>query len=326
MKVIIYVILTIAILISTTPLLAQELHSKIITDGHIHTGFISDQGIIEINNLEYFIDRDIKAFIYAMPVDRSNTKDLLSRITQEVEQIRQLAEGNSCLRFVETVDQNDQNVEDNKISILLGIEYFNGVFHDSIGVIEKYKHLGIRYITLINNSYDRLFSEPNRLSLLGRQVIEKMNDVGILIDISHLNNQQRLVVLQYSKAPVIASHSCTLKIAEVEGNLSNKVIQALSKNKGYVMVSFNKNDLYGVDNPSDDGVELFINHIDYISDQIGIDHIGIGSDYQANGRYVPTELNKKDVFVKIFQALTLRGYKNDEINGILGGNILKVIY
>jgi membrane dipeptidase len=296
-----------------------------IADAHVHIGLTNNKSNLNITDLEYFSDRDIDAFIYALPVDRSKTSDFLSRITHKIEQIKHAAEKSNNLSLTLSTGQIEQNTANNRISLMLGIEYFYGVFGNSLNTVQAYKQLGIRYITLMGDSEEGLFSESGGLNEFGKKVVEKMNEVGILIDISHLSEDQMLKVIRYSKAPVIASHSGALGVATVNGNLPDAVLRALKGNHGYVMITFNKKDLYGEENLSNDGVYQLIDHIDYLKEIIGIDHIGIGSDYQANGRYVPAELNEIDVFRKIVNTMTLRGYTISEINGILGRNILKVL-
>jgi membrane dipeptidase len=299
--------------------------TTLIADAHVHIGLAGGEHAIQISDMEYFFERDIDAFIYAMPVDRSETKDLLSRITREVEQIRQETEKNANLSLTQSTAQIARNAANNEISLVLGIEYFHGVFGNNLTTIQAYKQLGIQYVTLMSGAEDGLFSGPDKLSDFGKKVIGKMNEVGILIDISHLSEEQMPAVIGYSKVPVMASHSASQGVAASNSTLSDGVLQALKTNQGYIMMTFNTTDLYGNEEHANSGIEQLIHHIDYIKQFVEIGHIGIGSDYQDGGKYIPADLNEKDVFQKIVDTMTERGYSFSEINGVLGGNILEAL-
>ena len=303
----------------------QDNPTTYIADAHVHIGLACEENRVQISDLEYFSERDIDAFIYAMPVDRSETKDLLSRIIREVGEIRQETESNANLSLAQSTDRIARNTENNKISLMLGIEYFHGVFGNNLNTIQAYKQLGIQYITLMGGSEDGLFAGTDNLSGFGEKVIEKMNEVGILIDISHLTEKQMMGVIRYSKSPVLASHSASQGVATRNATLSDGVLQALKINQGYIMMTFNTTDLYGNEEQVNSGMEQWIQHIDYLKQFVEMNHIGIGSDYQADGKYIPADLNEKDVFQKMAKAMAERGYSPSEINGVLGGNMLKAL-
>lgn len=300
-KTLLHIFIQLIFLIGVYP---QDIFTGSIVDAHIHNGLKINDGIIEFDNLEYFSERGIKSFYYALPVDRTKTNELAKRISKEINQLNKL--------------ENDQ------FDINYGIEYFYGVINGKLANIDLFHKLGIKYITLIDNEYDEIFSNDNELSDLGKQVIEKMNAIEIKIDISHLNCQKALKVIKYSNAPVIASHSCTFEIANITGNLCNSVIDALKENNGFVMVSFNKVSLFESEIINDNGIVRFVNHIDYLKEKIGIDKIGIGTDYQANGKYVPNSLDNKNVFNAIYKELVARDYTDSDISKVFGENLINL--
>lgn len=153
-------------------LILQDNPTTLIADAHVHIGLTSNGHNIQISQMQYFSERDMDAFIYATPVDRSETKDLLSRITREVDQMRQQTEKNAKLSLVQSAGQIERNAANNQISLMLAIEYFYGVFGNNPNTIPAYKELGVQYITLMGNSEDHLFSEFDRLSDFGKKVIE----------------------------------------------------------------------------------------------------------------------------------------------------------
>jgi membrane dipeptidase len=122
------------------------------------------------------------------------------------------------------------------VSVFLSIEYFDGVFNaDSVNV-EKYRKMGIRSITLVDNDID-IFFRKDQLTKFGKQTIHKMNKAGILVDITHLSENHMIEVIRFSVAPVIASHSCARTVSGNRGSLSDEVLEALKENKGYVFTT-----------------------------------------------------------------------------------------
>jgi len=331
MKMIKYVILFLMILVAYYQGMFQSGFAKnkkkisqFIFDAHVHSGLIKENGKITISGLNYFTDRKINAFIFALPVDRSKTDNLLLRITDEMESITYLVKNNRNLTVINNWDSLNFNINE-KPSIFFCIEYFDGIFGNKIESIQSFKELGIRYITLINNTKDNLFLENDRLTEFGKSVIKKMNKVDMLIDISRLSESQMLEVTNYSSKPVIASHTAARAIANIEGNSSNAVLNALKRKNGYVMVTFNKEDLLSRCDIQTDGVEQLVRHIDHIRRYIDISHIGIGSDYQAAGKYIPEELNKLDTFVKIAEVMKIHGYTESEISDVFGKNLKRTL-
>ena len=186
----------------------------------------------------------------------------------------------------------------------------------------------MQYITLVNTEYDRLFTTSNDISVLskfGKEVIDKMNEIGISIDISHMSEEDMLEVITYSKSPVIASHSSGAEISLSEDNLSNKVLYQLKENRGLVLLSFRQNRLFNTDDKIEDGVEKFIDHVDYLKSIIGINKIGIGTDIQANGKYMASGLSHEQTFQNIANALSKRGYTQAEIEKIFYKNYLDFV-
>ena len=299
--------------------------SSMIIDAHMHSGLKIIGGRPAFYQLDYFTGRGMNGFFIGMPVDRSKTSDLPARITNEVEQIKKITADSQRTILIQADWRPDKFPADDKIRLFLGIEYFDGVFNNNLNSVQKYKKLGIKYITLMDNADDRLFSGNEKLNKFGMNIIKEMNGAGILIDISHLNKQQRLSVISYSKAPVIASHSNTIKHAAVPGNLTDKVLYALKEKGGYVFLTFNKEDIYRDADPGSSAFDQLIKHMDHLKNNIGADHFGIGSDYQASGRYIPAEFNRPDVFVRLKQRMLESGYTQNEIENIFARNLLHAL-
>jgi len=201
------------------------------------------------------------------------------------------------------------------------------------------------------------------LTDFGKRIVKRMNKLGMLIDVSHAGEQTFWDVIATTTKPVIASHSCVYSISPQFRNLKDEQIKAIAKNGGVIQINFAAGFLDSTfyrkvapyiarhKNESDSLVKLkwggssvgslftkkyageltdilpplsvVLNHIDYIVKLVGIDYIGLGSDFDGIP-YSPHELEDVSKFPNITKGLVERGYKKKEINKILGGNFIRV--
>lgn len=227
------------------------------------------------------------------------------------------------------------------------------------------KNQGIAYITLCH-SKTNLISDSNfdterrwnGLSPSGVELINKMNHLGIMIDISHSSDSTVSQAVRLSQAPVIASHSsCRHFVPGFERNLSDDLIRAIAKKKGVVMVNFctqfldsvcykNTSEIQNLLNSmklnydSKEGAELIaefgrthrllcdskqlVDHIEHIIKVAGIDYVGIGSDFDGIGPLKPSDVPDVSGYPVIVFELLKRGYSEKDIEKILSGNFLRV--
>jgi membrane dipeptidase len=202
--------------------------------------------------------------------------------------------------------------------------------------------------------------KSNGLSPFGELVVLEMNRLGMMVDISHVSADTMRHVLKVTRAPVIASHSSAFTIAEHPRNVPDDVLKAVAQNRGVVMVNFFsgfvvpegaralkgmfdqirvlrekfKDDQEGLriafdtwrkENPIPRGsIHNVVDHIEHIIKVAGIDHVGLGSDYDGIGT-TPKQLEDVSCYPYITQELLNRGYKKDDIHKVLGGNALRVM-
>ena len=192
--------------------------------------------------------------------------------------------------------------------------------------IARFKEMGVVYITLCHNGDNDICDsasgngEHNGLSPFGREVVREMNRQGIIIDVSHASDKTFYDALEASEVPIIASHSSARALCNHRRNLSDKQIKVLAAKGGVMQIC-----LYNLflSSKGEADIETIIDHIDHAVGVAGIDHVGIGSDFDGGGG-VPG-CNDASQMINITIELLRRGYRPEEIEKIWGGNFLRVL-
>lgn len=292
-----------------------------VADGHIHHGIIKEGREIRFSGREYFYSRGIQAFSFPLPAGREDTRNLYSLIASEIGELKKISRADDNFRLWK---DGARNRTEKVITIIPSIEYFSGVFNHDPSLVLKYKELGICFITLVDNKKDKFFSGDD-LTEFGKDVIRMMNGARVIIDITHLSRAQRKIVLQFSGAPVLVSHTNADALAELDYNLSDRELELMKANGGLVLVSFNANGLFVENGQDSAGVRRVAENISYLAGKLGVKSVGIGSDYQAGGRYVAGGLNSPDVFVRLREELIKRGFSSRNVEDIFYNNFINFI-
>lgn len=266
-------------------------------------------------------------------------------------------------------------VSHKKFAAMIGIEGGH-MIEDRLDYIDSLHARGMCYLTLTwNNSTSWATSAADEtmhrdslkhigLTDFGKQVVHRLNDLGVMIDLSHPGEQTFYDVLATTNKPVIASHSCAYALNPFRRNLKDDQLKALAKNGGVVFVNFysgfvdstyfkkqvqfisrhkaaldsltkvyNDEDLatdrlFALYKTESDALRpplsMLIKHIDYIAKLIGVDHVGIGSDFDGAESY-PLGMDDVTDYPKITEELLKFGYTEKDIDKILGGNFLRVL-
>lgn len=217
--------------------------------------------------------------------------------------------------------------KEGKKAFFIGIENGYGIGKDLSNIL-KYKKMGVNYITLchsydndICNSSTNTSDASKGLTAFGREVVKEMNRVGMIIDLSHASEGTFWDVIQLSTDPIIASHSGAKARCYHNRNLTDDQLRALAKNGGVAQVCIYKS--YLNKNRNAASIEDVIRHIDHIVKVAGIDHVGIGSDFDGGGG-VPGCMGDNDM-INITVKLLERGYSEEDIRKIWGGNFFRVM-
>ena len=220
-----------------------------------------------------------------------------------------------------------------KLVALIGIE--NGfVIGQDLSLLEDFRDRGARYMTLVHNGHNDIGdsaqprsqfgdtgpAEHGGLSPFGYQVVEELNRLGILVDISHVSRQTMLDATRHSRAPVIASHSSVTAVADHPRNMNDEQLLALKENGGVIqIVAF---DTY-VRKGGSSNVQMLVDHIDYAVNLIGIEHVGISSDFGGGGG-IEGWNDALETF-NVTLELVRRGYSEKDIDMLWSENVLRIM-
>ncbi|HET9058136.1 MAG TPA: dipeptidase [Chitinophagaceae bacterium] len=265
-------------------------------------------------------------------------------------------------------------IKEKKLAAMLGMEGGHMIENDLSKLEALYKR-GVRYMTITwNNSTNWATSAADEttnkdslphkgLTDFGKQVISRMNELGIIVDVSHVGEQTFRDISKITTKPIIASHSCVWNLCPHRRNLKDEQIKTIAKSGGVVFLNFyagfidstyernrdsfikqhhseieelikqGKQKDYAMMMVGDrykeemDAIrpplEVLLTHLDYIVKLVGVDHVGMGSDFDGI-EAPPKELNGVEDYPLITKALLKRGYTKKQIKKILGGNFLRV--
>ena len=215
--------------------------------------------------------------------------------------------------------------------IMIGVENAYPMGLDTSNV-QKFWERGARYVSLSHNGHSQ-FTDSNTgefdgtalhngLSELGKEVVELLNYYGIMIDISHPSKEGIRHMVELSKAPIIASHSSARALRDHPRNLDDEQLNWIKENGGVIQTTALGFFLTDREDPPAN-MDDFMDHIDYMVEKIGIDHVGISSDFDGGGGIVGWDDASETM--NVTSALRERGYSESEIAKLWGGNLLRVL-
>lgn len=216
----------------------------------------------------------------------------------------------------------------NKAAMLLSIENAYCLGQD-ITLVEHYYKMGVRMIGLTHNGNNCVADAVmdslewhGGLSPFGYEVIKEMNRLGMIVDVSHASRKACLQAVRSSRTPIVASHSCVYNLKQIPRNLTDEEMIAIAGKGGLIQISIGRYFLSFL--PRDQvGLPHLIEHINYVVNLVGIDHVGIGSDFDGGGGIVGVENMGR--MKAITRALIEEGYSDREIAKLWGGNVLRVM-
>lgn len=268
-----------------------------------------------------------------------------------------------------------KTVQQKKLAAMIGVEGGHMIESDLKNLDNLYNR-GARYMTLTwNNSTpwatsameetkDSLLHQPKGLNDFGKKIVRRMNELGMLVDLSHVGEQTFWDAINTSSKPILVSHSCVYNLCPAFRNLKDDQIKAVGKNGGLIHLNFYSGFLDSTYNRKDAAFNkkhkaerdsllkanpepvfannflyekykgevlamkapfhLLFDHLAYIIKLIGVDHVGLGSDYDGINS-TPQYLDTVVDYPLITKELVARGYSNKDITKILGGNFIRLL-
>ncbi|MGB9893749.1 MAG: dipeptidase [Candidatus Saccharicenans sp.] len=312
------------------------------------------------------------AFVAQGPRTEPGYAQAKKRAEDLIQAVKKMVEDNSAtIGLALTPEDAYRLKKQGKLAAFLGIENGYAIGRD-LSLIKYFFDLGVRYITLCHSadnnicdsSTDREETEDKGLSDFGRQVVQECNRLGMMVDISHASDKSFYDVLEVSRAPIIASHSCARAVCQNPRNLTDEMIKALAKKGGVIQICFLSayvkapkpnperdqamaelrakygnwrtiqddalrekvmaeiqeiNHKYPSDLAS---VKDLVDHIDHVVKLVGIDYVGIGTDFDGGGGVLGC--NDVSEMIKVTEELLRRGYSERDIEKIWGQNFFRV--
>jgi len=318
---------------------------------------------------------DIQVFaVWVDPV--AFEKNPFKRANQMIDTLYSIASRNpDKIAVVRNSSELEKALSEGKICAVIGVEGGHAI-ENSIENLERLYKRGVRYLGLTwNNSVDwasSAFDETTNpeklkvkgLSEFGKKVVEKMNELGMLVDVSHLGEQAFWDVIKVTKKPVIASHSSVYNLCPHYRNLKDEQIKAIAQTGGVIFVNFYAEYIDSAFNTKRKQLEekyktqfdsirilyehnpqeyrrarrqlmmriadelrppldVLIDHIDYIAKLVGVEHVGLGSDFDGIS-VTPLEMDDVTFLPNITKKLLERGYSIEDVKKILVGNFVRV--
>ena len=268
--------------------------------------------------------QDATIMVAYLPQPTENPTAFADNIFDKIEEI--VSQNSQCLALARTPDDLWMNKHRGLKSIMLGIE--NGIALDGcLENLQHFKERGIVYMTLCHNGDNDICDSASRsnqthggVSAFGEQVIREMNRLGILVDMSHAGEKSFYDALDISSVPIVCSHSSSRALCDHPRNLTDDQMRALAA-KGGVAQTTIYNGFLRTDGQAT--ILDVIAHLEHAIDIMGIDHVGLGTDFDGDGGV--TGLGSSSELICFTRQLLARRYGEQDIQKIWGGNFLRVM-
>jgi membrane dipeptidase len=258
--------------------------------------------------------------------DYNARADYIIQTLEQIDIIKRLIAENDDLVFAERAKDIEPAFKKGKIPSLIGIEGGHQI-DSSLAALRQFYALGVRYMTLTHVCHtpwaDSCAPTPvhNGLTSFGKQIVIEMNRLGMMVDISHVSHKVMQDVVALSKAPLFASHSSSYALCPTTRNIPDEILEAMKVKDGVIMVNFWPA-LISCSHTAT--VDQVIEHFKHIAKVAGPEHIGFGGDFDGITEKT-TGLEDVSTYPKLVKALVKSGFTDDQIIGIMGGNLIRVL-
>jgi membrane dipeptidase len=289
----------------------------------------SEQGQIDIPRIR---EGGVDCLLFAMYVSPQYTARL-RRLIQMLDSFQlELEKYSDRIKLATSYDEIMKTIEQKKIAAVITIEGGEPL-EGRIETLRTIYRLGARSLTLTHFPRNELgdgsgADSGSHLTDFGKQVVEEMNQLGMIVDISHLNETGFWDVIEHNNSPILATHSNCKALCSHHRNLTDEQIIALAENGGVLNLSFCAGFIKegtGFGNPETIKkvtIEDWLDHLDHAVKLVGTNHVGVGSDFDGGCGF--PGLDDITKFPSLTEGMVSRGYSNEDIRKILGSNNMRV--
>ncbi|EOD01794.1 dipeptidase [Caldisalinibacter kiritimatiensis] len=316
-----------------------DAHADIWTDvtNKRQKGFVD---IIKNHHLDRFNKGDIGGGIFVIWIDPPYDKDPFNRTLEMLKESSvEILENKDIIKIIREKSDIEKAISEEKLAIIIGLEGLSAIGKD-VNLLYPLYMYGVRHASLTWNEENELAtgvkgSSDRGLTKYGKEAVKKMEKLGMIVDVSHLNERSFWDLYDVATKPFIASHSNCKALCDVPRNLTNEQLKAIAESGGVVGVNAFKDFVHKEDDKKD--IEYLANHIDYMVDIIGINHVGFGFDFfeyleeesvstfASGGGFGPKGFEDASKAQNIIEILKSRGYKEEDIEKIKYKNFFRII-
>ncbi len=316
-----------------------DIHSDIFTDVN-HRRLRGESRVFNQYHRDRLSRGGINGGIFVLWVDPPHDRDPIRRLEEILLSTeKEILEFQDTAHIVKHFDDIQWALDNHVMPIILGLEGMSGFGTDIQGIYRLYD-LGLRHASLTWNEANAFATgvgsnEKRGLTPLGQEMIHQMETLGILLDVSHLNEKSFWDVIRVAQKPVIASHSNARALCDVPRNLTDDQVRAIAQSGG--LVGVNAYHEFIDENPEGQHLQRFVDHIEHIIGLVGMDHVALGFDFidylqeetrqgfSGTGDRATRGLEDASKARDVTGQLQARGYKDADIQKITHENIFRVL-
>jgi membrane dipeptidase len=266
------------------------------------------------------------------PIDQKYAEDFTNSIIDFAYKLE--SESKQSKKIVKSFDELQESLNHNILAVVLHFEGAEAIKED-LSNLEDFYNKGLRSLGLVwsrpnvfGNGVPFIFPHSpdtgNGLTNAGKELVKKCNELGIIVDLAHINEKGFFEVAHLTTAPLVVTHGDVYALCEYTRNYTDAQLDAIGESGGVIGINFEPMSTRS-DGKDDDNTPLsvLVSHIDYVVKRIGIDHVAFGSDFDGAG--MPRELKDVTGLPKIITALKNAGYEKAALEKITSKNWLRVI-
>lgn len=265
---------------------------------------------------------------------KASSESALNQAMMQIHLVYEAIKNNDDVMLILNKNDLQYVIQSNKLGLILSLEGFEPIESD-LELLHIYYKLGVRAGMLTWNKPNSFASGPDTnqsLTPRGTKAVKLMNDLGMLVDVSHLNEEGFWKVLSNTNQPVIASHSNARQLFNHPRNLTDDQIKTIANSGGVIglVPYFSKVDPINpskerVDDDASETIDDYIKHIEYIIDLVGYDHVAFGFDFNVYlGDFGVKGIEDTEKIKHVISLLLTRGHNIDDVEKISGKNLLRV--